>query len=194
MISGKILNKYLNTSESKSTKHFNPYQDDWFYQDAYSKVKDLPKELPDDMFEDLLTAACYASSGLELYPYAASKPDATDEERVEHLTEPKLHPNQMELLLEEVHDQFDHQANKPEERDIVREMCEDLLTLHDKKQAESSDVKYIDPPEGWKYGFPKLLPTGETDIYAWLVKEGYPRSLIEEFGDAFIYRILGSLE
>jgi hypothetical protein len=32
----------------------------------------------------------------------------------------------------------------------------------------------IDPPNGWKYGFPKELPSDVKDVKAWLIKEGYP--------------------
>jgi hypothetical protein len=35
----------------------------------------------------------------------------------------------------------------------------------------------IDPPEGWKYGFPKPLPNG-VDLSEWLFGEGYPSDLI----------------
>ena len=185
MINGRILNKYLKESKdkrpSKLARYFSPYQDDWYYQSVYSSMIE----------------------GEEFYPYTASKPGATDEERIEHLTEPKLeqmelpleepklHPKQMELLLEEVHDQFDHQANKPEERDIAREMCQDLLDRH---ASNIFKPVYIDPPEGWKYGFPKALPTGEPDILAWLITEGYPQSVMDRYGDAFTYRILDSEE
>jgi hypothetical protein len=41
----------------------------------------------------------------------------------------------------------------------------------------------IDPPEGWKHGFPKILPehlVGNTDgISTWLVENGYPEEDIE---------------
>ena len=41
----------------------------------------------------------------------------------------------------------------------------------------------IDPPEGWKHGFPKILPEnliGNFDgIPAWLVENGYPEEDIE---------------
>lgn len=43
----------------------------------------------------------------------------------------------------------------------------------------------IDPPEGWRYGFPKTLPPEyvywtdeETDI--WLISEGYPKHLVDQ--------------
>ena len=43
----------------------------------------------------------------------------------------------------------------------------------------------IDPPSGWKYGFPKTIPDGVTDHRAWLIENGYPSSLIDEFGEHF---------
>lgn len=38
---------------------------------------------------------------------------------------------------------------------------------------------YIDPPQGWRYGFPKELPAGwrdwtREDIAFWLFSQGYP--------------------
>ena len=46
-------------------------------------------------------------------------------------------------------------------------------------------VTYIDPPQGWKYGFPKVLPKGPVDIKTWLIEEGYPKDLIESYGEHF---------
>lgn len=43
----------------------------------------------------------------------------------------------------------------------------------------------IDPPSGWKYGFPKPVPPeyGEEDFVfnTWLVSQGYPQSIIDQF-------------
>ena len=45
----------------------------------------------------------------------------------------------------------------------------------------------IDPPEGWKYGFPKPLPDDwapSDDSYStneWLVSQGYPQMLIDKY-------------
>ena len=36
----------------------------------------------------------------------------------------------------------------------------------------------IDPPSGWKYGFPKEVPEG-VDLREWLLEEGYPEKDIE---------------
>lgn len=43
---------------------------------------------------------------------------------------------------------------------------------------------YIDPPEGWRYGFPKILPDnirGNDAVNEWLVSQGYPRHIIDQF-------------
>lgn len=52
----------------------------------------------------------------------------------------------------------------------------------------------IDPPQGWLFGFPKeiseyVLLNGK--IKEWLVKNGYPKELIDSLGDSFYYRIIG---
>jgi len=36
----------------------------------------------------------------------------------------------------------------------------------------------IDPPSGWKYGFPKPLPEG-VQLSEWLLEQGYPEADIE---------------
>ena len=38
----------------------------------------------------------------------------------------------------------------------------------------------IDPPSGWKYGFPKELPEDVEDIKQWLIDNGYPEKDIDE--------------
>jgi hypothetical protein len=39
----------------------------------------------------------------------------------------------------------------------------------------------IDPPGGWRYGFPKPLPdhTPEFDLRQWLIDNGYPEADVE---------------
>ena len=49
-------------------------------------------------------------------------------------------------------------------------------------------VTVCDPPNGWKYGFPKPLPEGVTEIIPWLVSEGYPQSEIDACGIHFFVR------
>lgn len=50
-------------------------------------------------------------------------------------------------------------------------------------------VMMIDPDSGWKYGFPKPLPSdhmdwGEKQMDEWLVSEGYPRTLLKYWKDS----------
>lgn len=52
----------------------------------------------------------------------------------------------------------------------------------------SKAVKYIDPPSGHLYGFPKILPDDVTDTISWLVEQGYPKSRIAEMGENFVCR------
>lgn len=50
---------------------------------------------------------------------------------------------------------------------------------------------FVDPPEGWRYGFPKLVPVElyEKDIRPWLVEQGYPTSCLtdSEFSCRYFY-------
>jgi hypothetical protein len=44
------------------------------------------------------------------------------------------------------------------------------------------DTLIVDPPEGWRYGFPKAVPDNRrNDILAWMVEQGYPRQIIDEW-------------
>jgi hypothetical protein len=48
--------------------------------------------------------------------------------------------------------------------------------------------KMIDPPSGWKYGFPKEIPEHVENTTEWLIDNGYPKKLIESFGGSFYVR------
>lgn len=47
------------------------------------------------------------------------------------------------------------------------------------KQTEM--IVLIDPPSGWRYGFPKVLPPNMTieEILRWVVDSGYPQSEVD---------------
>lgn len=50
---------------------------------------------------------------------------------------------------------------------------------------------FCDPPEGWKYGFPKEVPdmyTKAEDFRPWLISQGYPEKLIDSYGQYFFVR------
>jgi len=47
----------------------------------------------------------------------------------------------------------------------------------------------IDPPSGWKFGFPKIVPDpAPADMVAWIVEQGYPEDLMLSYGDHFYCR------
>ena len=49
-------------------------------------------------------------------------------------------------------------------------------------------MKIIDPPNGYRYGFPKPIPIDVADVKKWLIENGYPKSEIDKYGDWFYYR------
>lgn len=56
------------------------------------------------------------------------------------------------------------------------------------KRREQMKV-WIDPPSGWKYGFPKIYdPDCGLNVMEWLVKEGYPQKEIDYIGRLFYIR------
>lgn len=49
-------------------------------------------------------------------------------------------------------------------------------------------VTWVDPPEGWRWGFPKPMPDDVENFREWLVAEGYPQAEIDALGDFFHVR------
>jgi hypothetical protein len=53
----------------------------------------------------------------------------------------------------------------------------------------TKSVTYVDPPSGWKYGFPKPIPSDRReDLIAWLLENGYPQQEIDACGKYFYCR------
>lgn len=50
-------------------------------------------------------------------------------------------------------------------------------------------AKWIDPPGGWRWGFPKIMPNNVENFRDWLVQEGYPQSEIDALGSHFYVRM-----
>lgn len=55
----------------------------------------------------------------------------------------------------------------------------------------------IDPPEGWRYGFPKAVTEEEynkiTDLKEWCVSNHYPRDVAISYGEHFNIGISGPI-
>jgi hypothetical protein len=48
---------------------------------------------------------------------------------------------------------------------------------------------WVDPPEGWKHGFPAIFCTEtDGDLRPWIIKRGYPEQKIIDYGDCFWVR------
>jgi hypothetical protein len=71
--------------------------------------------------------------------------------------------------------------------EIEQQYSKDLNRWETAKEKITT-VQYIDPPEGWRYGFPKVIPDGVVNTSKWLVEQGYPQKLIDEFGEYFCCR------
>lgn len=46
-------------------------------------------------------------------------------------------------------------------------------------------MRMIDPPEGWRFGFPKPIPDDVEDIDMWLIFNGYPNTLVIKWAKQF---------
>lgn len=55
----------------------------------------------------------------------------------------------------------------------------------------------IDPPSGWKYGFPKAVTPEQykeiTSLKQWCINNGYPKKEADSYGDYFYVQINGDL-
>lgn len=50
-------------------------------------------------------------------------------------------------------------------------------------------VTMCDPPSGWMFGFPKVIPEDrKNDVIEWLVEQGYPRAEITALREFFYCR------
>jgi hypothetical protein len=47
---------------------------------------------------------------------------------------------------------------------------------------------WVDPPSGWRYGFPKVFDTKDGDMYEWLTANGYSKEVRESYGEHFYVR------
>lgn len=48
---------------------------------------------------------------------------------------------------------------------------------------------WVDPPSGWKYGFPKVWDSEKDgDALQWMIANGYPQKEIDNCGEHFYTR------
>jgi hypothetical protein len=91
-------------------------------------------------------------------------------------------------LIQSVIDQIDNMALKVRHEDDSDELWKMRSILEEVIMVNF--VKMIDPPAGWRYGFPKVIPenvgnvkNGEKSVIEWLLENGYPQREIDSLGD-----------
>ena len=63
------------------------------------------------------------------------------------------------------------------------------LSIKSDDLSIKSNMIWVDPPEGWKYGFPAIYdPNTDGQLSEWIVRKGYPLLTIKEYGDAWAVR------
>jgi len=78
-----------------------------------------------------------------------------------------------------------HNEQKP--NDLVNILPN--LSIKSDDLSIKSNMIWVDPPEGWKYGFPAIYdPETDGQLSEWIVRKGYPLLTIKEYGDAWAVR------
>jgi len=75
----------------------------------------------------------------------------------------------------------EHNEQKHDNLSVISIKSEDL--------SIKSNKIWVDPPEGWKYGFPAIYdPDKDGQLSDWVVRKGYPLLTIKEYGEAWAVR------
>jgi len=62
------------------------------------------------------------------------------------------------------------------------------LSIQSKDLSMQSKI-WVDPPEGWKFGFPAIYdPEKDGQMSEWIVRKGYPLLTIKEYGESWAVR------
>ena len=57
------------------------------------------------------------------------------------------------------------------------------------QEIQGEHMMWVDPPEGWKFGFPAIYdPETDGQLSDWVVRKGYPLLTIKEYGDSWAVR------
>ena len=68
-------------------------------------------------------------------------------------------------------------------------LADNDLSIKSDNLSIKSNMIWVDPPEGWKYGFPAIYdPEKDGQMREWIVRKGYPLLTIKEYGDSWAVR------
>lgn len=88
-----------------------------------------------------------------------------------------------------------HNEQKYDNLPVISIKSEDhLVNILPNLSIQSEDLSmqskiWVDPPEGWKYGFPAIYdPEKDGQMSEWIVRKGYPFSIIKEYGKSWAVR------
>ena len=57
------------------------------------------------------------------------------------------------------------------------------------QEIQGEHMIWVDPPEGWKYGFPAIYdPEKDGQMSDWIISKGYPIQIIKEYGEQWMVR------
>jgi len=63
------------------------------------------------------------------------------------------------------------------------------LSIKSEDLSMQSNMMWVDPPQGWKYGFPAIYdPVNDGKMRDWIVRKGYPLLTINEYGEQWMVR------
>lgn len=54
-----------------------------------------------------------------------------------------------------------------------------MKTKEENQNRKNNLKTMIDPPSGWRYGFPKELPQNVGNMRTWLIENGYPEQEVD---------------
>jgi len=78
----------------------------------------------------------------------------------------------------------EHNEQKHDNLSVISIKSEDLSIKSEKEMQI-----WVDPPEGWKYGFPAIYdPEKDGQMSEWIVRKGYPLQTIKEYGESWAVR------
>jgi hypothetical protein len=68
-------------------------------------------------------------------------------------------------------------------------MTDNDLSIKSEDLSIKSNLIWVDPPEGWKFGFPAIYnPDTDGQMSDWIISKGYPIQIIKEYGEQWMVR------
>ena len=99
--------------------------------------------------------------------------------------------NDLSIKSEQKQENLPNPLDRLHEENVRLGLYEDAYDLSIKSEDLSikSNLIWVDPPEGWKFGFPAIYdPDADGQLSDWIVRKGYPILTIKEYGESWAVR------